>query len=129
MSPKTETWLSLAKDDLDFAEEVLKNKKRPHFAAHLCHQAIEKLLKAIVQARTNASPTPTHNFKSLCQQANISLPEDKMKWLLDLVPHYIGTRYPEDLVQLQKQYNQNFCEKLFQETREFFIWLQSTYLK
>lgn len=129
MTPKTETWLSLALDDLDFAEEVLKNKKRPHFAAHLCQQAIEKLLKAIVQAKTNSTPLHTHNLKSLCQQANLVLTNDKMEWLLDLTPHYIGARYPEDLMKLQKKYTQQFCEKLFQETKEFFEWLKTSYLK
>ena len=129
MAPKVETWLALAEDDLDFAAEVLKNGKRPHYAANLCHQSIEKLLKAIVQAKTNSMPQLTHNFKALCKQAGLELPEEKMQWLLDLAPHYIGARYPEDLFQLQKQYTQEFSEKLYRETKEFFQWLKKTYLK
>lgn len=129
MTSKTETWLALAADDLEFAEDVLKNKKRPHFAAHLCHQAIEKLLKAIVQEKTNSTPTPTHNFKILCKEAKLTLPEEKMRWLLNLAPHYIGARYPEDLFKLKQQYTQEFCENLFRETKEFFQWLKTNYLK
>lgn len=129
VNPKTQKWLVLAVDDLEFGEEILKNGKRPHWAAHLCHQAIEKLLKAIVQERKNEPPTPTHNFKILCKEANIQLSEEKMQWLMGLAPHYIGTRYPEDIFKLQKKYSQDFCENLFKETKEFFEWLKNNYLK
>ena len=128
MSPKVETWLALAQDDLDFAAEILGNRKRPHYAAHLCHQAIEKLLKAIVQSK-DESPQYTHNLKILCQQAHLNLSEDKMLWLLALGTHYLGARYPEDIFKLKKQYTQEFSEKLFKETKEFFQWLKSSYLK
>ena len=129
MSPKVETWLVLAEDDLDFASEVLKNKTRPHYVAHLCHQSVEKLLKAIVQSLINAMPARTHNFVVLCEQAGIELPKERMQWLLALAPHYIGTRYPEDLADLRKKYSQAFSEKLYQETKDFFQWLKETFLK
>ncbi|MDP2600097.1 MAG: HEPN domain-containing protein [Deltaproteobacteria bacterium] len=129
MNPKVKTWLSLAEDDLEFAGEVLANKKRPHYAAHLCQQSIEKLLKAIVQHKTDTIPNRTHNFVNLCEQAKIELPQDKMEWLLDLAPHYLGTRYPEDLAKLHEKYSQGFSEKLYRETKEFFQWLKETYLK
>lgn len=129
ITKKVETWLALAQEDLDFAEEVLQNKKRPHYAAHLCHQSIEKLIKAIVQAETSSVPQFTHNFKLLCKQGKLELPENRMQWLMDLMPHYLGTRYPEDILKLKKRYTQVFCEKLFQETKEFFQWLKSVYLK
>lgn len=105
MDSKTETRFELAKDDLEFASEILKAKKRPHYAAHFCHQAIEKILKSIIQQKTNSTPMPTHNFKALCKQAELNLPEARMQWLLDLAPHYLGARYPEDLFKLQKQYS------------------------
>jgi len=128
MDNKTRTWFELAQGDLEFAGEILAGKKRPHYAAHFCHQAIEKLLKAIIQQKTQTTPLPTHNFKSLCSQAGLSLPQNRLRWLLDLAPHYLGARYPEDLFQLQKQYTQKFCEHLFVETKEMFKWL-TAYLK
>jgi HEPN domain-containing protein len=129
MDSKTQTWLTLAQEDLDFAQDILKNGRRPHYAAHFCHQSIEKLLKAIVQAMTQETPIPTHNFKTLCKQASLELPPTRMEWLLNLAPHYLGTRYPEDLFELRKQYSQQVSETLHQETKEFFTWLRSTYLK
>ncbi|MBI5298930.1 MAG: HEPN domain-containing protein, partial [Deltaproteobacteria bacterium] len=64
INKKVETWLALAQDDLDFAEEVLQNKKRPHYAAHLCHQSIEKLIKAIVQARIDSHGQARGTFEN-----------------------------------------------------------------
>lgn len=129
MDRKTQTWFEMAKDDLEFARDILAARKRPHYAAHFCHQTIEKLLKAIVQKRTNSTPMPTHNFKTLCSQAGLELPPDKMQWLFDLAPHYLGARYPEDLFQLQKKYTQEFSQRLFNETKEFFRWLERNYLR
>lgn len=129
MDSKVKTWLTLAEDDLEFASEVLQNGKRPYYAAHLCHQAVEKLLKAIVQFRTNKLPARTHNFIALCEQAKLELTKEKMQWLLDLAPHYIGTRYPEDLAKHRKLYTQDFSQKLFSETKDIFQWLKKAYLK
>lgn len=106
MKHKSQTWFELAKNDLEFAAEILSNKRRPHYAAHFCHQAIEKLLKAIIQERTDEMPLRTHNFKLLCKQAGLELPASKMEWLLELSPHYLGTRYPEDIFKLYKRYTQ-----------------------
>ncbi|MBI5299694.1 MAG: HEPN domain-containing protein, partial [Deltaproteobacteria bacterium] len=77
----------------------------------------------------DSAPQFTHNFKLLCKQGKLELPENRTQWLMDLMPHYLGARYPEDILKLKKRYTQTFCEKLFQETREFFQWLKSVYLK
>lgn len=129
MDPKVATWLELAKDDLAFAGDVLKNRKSPHYVAHLCHQAIEKLLKAVIQQKTKQLPPRTHNFFSLCQAANLNLPEIKMNWLMEMAPHYIGTRYPEDLAKLRERYTLPYAKKVFFETKDMFQWLKKKYLK
>lgn len=69
MTNKTKTWLELATNDLALAQELLDRKKNVYYAAHYCHQAVEKLLKAIISQRTARIPFPTHNFKILLDQA------------------------------------------------------------
>lgn len=129
MDRKTKTWLELACNDLALANELLKSKGKIYYSAHFCHQAIEKLLKAIVTHRTKEVPIPTHNFKTLFEQANLSdIPNDKKKFLYSLMPHYIGTKYPEDIAQLYKHYTRAFVLKLYKETYQVFKWLK-TYLK
>ena len=68
MKDKTKTWLKLAMEDLEFAKSIITNNQRPRFAIHFCHQAIEKILKAIVQEHGVEEPKRTHSFKILCEQ-------------------------------------------------------------
>jgi HEPN domain-containing protein len=127
MKKKTKTWLELATNDLALAKELLRRKGKSYYAAHFCHQSIEKLLKAIISESTNEIPLPTHNFKLLLDQARINkdIPEDKKKFIFGLTPHYIGTKYPEDITKLYKRYTKSFVQGLFQDTQEAFRWLKA----
>lgn len=129
MKKKTKTWLELATNDLLLAGELLDRGKKVYYAAHFCHQAIEKLLKAIISEQTDEIPLPTHNFKILLDQAKLKdIPNDKKRFIFILTPHYIGTKYPEDINKLYKQYTKVFVQRLYKETQGVFKWLK-TYLK
>lgn len=125
MKKKTETWLTLAENDLEFAKQILQNKQRPYFACNECHQAIEKILKAIIQEKTNEIPPRTHNLFMLAKLTKISFSEDQNNFLLRLNPHYMGTRYPDDLVAFQRQYTKKYAAELFHKTEELFLWLKN----
>lgn len=125
MRNKTRTWLELASNDLALAKELLRRKNKVYYSAHFCHQAIEKLLKAVISERTDKIPLPTHNFKILLDQANLKdIPEDKKRFIFSLMPHYIGTKYPEDIAKLYKRYTKIFVKRLHKETTEVFQWLK-----
>ncbi len=129
MKKKTKTWLELASNDLALAKELLRRKHKVYYSAHFCHQAIEKLLKAVISERTGKIPLPTHNFKILIDQSGLKdLPEDKKRFIFSLIPHYIGTKYPEDITQLYKRYSKVFVHRLYKDTKEAFAWLKA-YLK
>lgn len=128
MREKTKTWLEIASNDLELANSIIQNKQRPHYAVHFCHQAIEKILKAIIQEHTTELPKRTHNFKILCQQAQIQLPGNIKEFLARLEPHYLASKYPEDLKQLYKNYTSSYASNLVKETGEIFSWLEQ-YLK
>jgi len=129
MEKKTKTWLELAMNDLALAKELLHRKSKVYYTAHFCHQAIEKLLKAIISERTNKIPLPTHNFKILLDQAGLKdIPEEKKRFIFSLMPHYIGTKYPEDVAKLYKQYTKIFVQRLYRQTEGVFRWLK-VYLK
>lgn len=125
MKQKTKTWLEMAQSDMAFAEDIIKNKNRPHYAIHFCHQALEKILKAIIQEHTNEFPKRTHNFRTLWEQGNIPLSEEQKLKLLDIMPHYIGSKNPEDIKVLHQTYTLNFVKKILGETKELFKWLEN----
>lgn len=124
MKKQTKTWLEMAQNDLDFARDILHRGQRPFYAAHFCHQAIEKILKAIIQERTGETPPRIHNFSLLRERAGITLPEEKEQALLSLAPHYLSTRYPEDINELYRHYTPDVVRDLFQRTEELFQWFK-----
>jgi HEPN domain-containing protein len=115
----------MAENDLDFARDILRHRQRPFYAAHFCHQSIEKVLKAVVQERTGEVPPRTHNFSMLCKAAALALPEDMADILHSLSPHYLGTRYPEDIQNLYRQYTEEHVAALLGRTEALFQWLKS----
>lgn len=125
MKEKTKSWLELAENDLEFAKRILKHGERPYYAVHFCHQALEKVLKAIIQEHTNETPKRTHNFKILWEQGRIPLSEEQKLKLLDIMPHYIASRYPEDVRILHRTYTLNFVNKILSQTKELFEWFRN----
>jgi len=56
-------WLDIADEDLGVAEDLFK-AKHWLYVAFMCHQAIEKTLKAYWCAMQPDEPPYTHNHKS-----------------------------------------------------------------
>ena len=129
MKEKTSTWLELAESDLEFAKSILEAGNRPHYAVHYCHQAIEKILKAVVQELSKEDPKRTHNFKTLCLQARLQLPANIEDFLTRLSPHYLASRYPEDMKRFYELYTAEYSRKLLLETEKTFLWLKNLILK
>lgn len=125
MKEKTKTWLEIAENDLEFAQSILKHNQRPYYAVHFCHQAIEKILKGIVQEYTSETPKLTHNFKALCEQGPIELSPKIESFLIKLAPHYLASKYPDDLQALYKKYSEEYVQNLLQETKEAFQWFKN----
>ena len=121
--------MTLAKNDLALAKDLLRKKGRYYYAAHFCHQALEKIMKAVIAERTNDIPFPTHNFKILLDQTKLKdVPIETREFLVSMVPHYIGTKYPEDIAKLYKQYTKVYVHHLYKKSWEVFKWLEA-YLK
>lgn len=126
MRKTTKTWVTLSKNDLSLAKELSQKKGRYHYSVHFCHQALEKMLKAVISEHTKSIPYPTHNFKVLLDQSHIkNIPADLKFFLISMVPHYIGTKYPEDIAKLYKKYTKAYVIEILRKTVEATIWLES----
>lgn len=129
MNKKSQTWLELASNDLEFAKQIIANKQRSYFACHYCHQAMEKLLKAVVQEESGSIPPRTHNLMTLARLSKLAFSEEQSRFLLRINPHYMATRYPDDLVRFYKQYTEEYAAKLLQETKEIFVWVKNSLIQ
>lgn len=123
MKNKTKNWLEIAESDLGLAKKLINDSAWRYYSPHFCHQAIEKLFKAIIVERTKDVPPYIHKLKKLSEIAKIKLSPDQIEWLLTLDPLYISTKYPEELQKIKKECNEKFVLKVYKNTEEIFQWL------
>ena len=113
----------MAQNDLFLAKDLANQRGRAHYAIHFCHQTLEKGLKAIIAEKTGEIPFPTHNFKSLLGQSRLKkLPEEIELFLLSMAPHYIATKYPEDIADLKKCYTKQKAKQIVEQTTKVMVW-------
>jgi HEPN domain-containing protein len=74
MKEITKAWFEFAKQDLKDAEILLKNRSTKGCVWH-CHQAIEKILKAIIIEK-GKRPRKIHDLIELLKEANVKLPKE-----------------------------------------------------
>jgi HEPN domain-containing protein len=126
MDPKQiDYWISISEYDLEVAQAVFEKGYYLH-CGFMCHQSIEKLLKALYVKTTNSLPPRTHNLDRIikdCGQESIFFKEDFI--LFDeLTPLNIQARYPAYKDLLHKLIDCNKASKLLQQCREMHAWLK-----
>lgn len=124
VDPKVKNWLELAKRDLAFAKENLNKRNFRSYSPHFCHQAIEKSFKAVIVGKTHQIQPYIHNLVRLAHLTNLEVPKEYLEILAGLNPHYIGTKYPEDIAKMFKLYTQPKVNDIYHQTEEVFQWLR-----
>jgi len=113
-------WRAYAESDLRAAETLLQSGNYPQCAFY-CQQAIEKIIKAVIVARTGHRPTFTHNFWFLVKEADLAIPDDVMTQLIRIGTHYIASRYPSASGEVPV-YDAANTRELYEQTHEVFQW-------
>jgi len=123
---KINYWVELAEDDLDVAKILIDKKKYLHFG-FMCHQVIEKILKALYAQETKEIPPYTHGLKKLAKKAKIynEFSEEQIFLLATLEPLNIEGRYPTLKQELYNSLDKDVCRKLLKDTEELMIWIKS----
>lgn len=100
--------------------------KRYLYVGFMCHQAIEKILKAFYTARIQEVPPHTHNLTKLSELAGLNqhLTETQKEYLFSIQPLNIEARYPSYKENLLKSLNHENTSKLLEESREFQSWVK-----
>jgi HEPN domain-containing protein len=117
-------WIDIADYDLATAEAMLSTE-RYLYVGFMCHQTIEKLLKAYYVRVINDTPPYTHNLSRLASLSSI-YPElsESQKDLLDMLePLNVETRYPTQKDMILKSLTREKCEALIGMTKELSEWI------
>jgi HEPN domain-containing protein len=125
MNEKIRYWVDIAEYDLLTAEAMFETK-RYLYVGFMCHQIIEKLLKAYFVKSKDQTPPYTHNLRILSETSGLSdsLDEETLLFIISLQPLNIEARYPSYKEAILKNLTQERCEHLINKTKEFFEWIK-----
>ncbi len=123
---KVKYWLDIAAYDLETAEAMYKTK-RWLYVAFMCHQVIEKSLKAYWNGTQDDDPPYTHNHARLAVGCGLyDEMSDEQKDFIDTITNYnIAARYPEDKDALAHTLSPMVCRNIIDQTRLLQKWIIS----
>ena len=123
---KVAYWLDLADYDMDTAEGLFRIQ-RWLYVGFMCHQVIEKTLKAYWCKSQMDAPPYIHNLQQLAIQSHLyeQMTAEQQRLVAVLMPMNIEARYPEYKAQLAKRLTKDFCRQLIDDTKELQSWIKS----
>jgi len=125
MSEQATYWIEIADYDLETAKAMLTSK-RYLYVGFMCHQAIEKSIKAYYSSTKEDIPPYSHNLKSLAEKCEL-LPlfsDEQLDFIEELLPMNIEARYPTHKEKMFKLLSQQKCEEIIKQTESLCQWIK-----
>jgi HEPN domain-containing protein len=123
---KIEYWIDLADYDFETAKVMLLSN-RFLYVGFMCHQCIEKALKALYVKTKLEAPPKIHSLSILIRK--IGLENDLSDSFIELVdkldPLNIEARYPTYKDELFKSLTKDYCQIVFDQTSELLKWIKT----
>lgn len=118
-------WIDIADYDLETAQAMLATE-RYLYVGFMCHQTIEKLLKAYYVRTINDTLPYTHSLSRLANLSSIyaELSESQKDFLDMLEPLNVEARYPTQKDMILKSLTREKCEVLIGMTKELSEWIK-----
>ena len=113
---------------METAKTMLQGK-RYLYVGFMCHQTIEKALKAVISknCKEGEFPPKIHHLLKLADMAKIlsALSEEQLAILKELNPLNIEARYPEYKDMLLNALTEKECRRLLLKTEELLKWIKT----
>jgi HEPN domain-containing protein len=118
-------WVELSDYDLETAE-VMQESKRFLYVGFMCHQVIEKILKALYAATQKSTPPYSHNLTLLAKDAGIfeELSDDQKDFINLIRPLNVEARYPSYKERIKQTLTEEKCRDILSQTKEFQQWIK-----
>lgn len=126
MIDKTTYWFDVADYDLATAKDLVQSK-RWIYVAFMCHQTLEKGLKAYWCATQPTDPPYTHNLLTLISGVNLTheLSSEQKLFIQAMMPLNIEARYPDYKNAIAKSLNAERSLEIIAKTEEFYLWIKN----
>ena len=127
---KIKYWVDLSDYDLETAEAMLQTKRYLYVGFMMCHQAIEKIFKAVFSKYKEETPPFVHKLVLIARQGDFYEQfSDVQKDFIDqLEPLNIKTRYPDFKKELAKKITQTKCVEILNQTKDLQQWTKGQLL-
>ena len=122
---KVTYWIDIADYDLETADAMFITK-RWLYVAFMCHQAIEKTLKAFWCGTMPDDPPYTHSHKRLADGCGLysRMSKDQKDFINTVMNYNIEARYPEDKDELTRTLTPQACRQMIDETKQLTQWIK-----
>ena len=115
-------WIKEAQEDIPVADHLFAAGDFT-YSLFFCHLFTEKLLKALVVARTAAHAPPIHNLIVLAEKATLALQPEQADLLRELMRFNIESRYPKDRASLRQACDRDYTQEKLTASKELAQWL------
>ena len=126
MNDKVTYWIEMSDYDFDTAKAMFETK-RYLYLAFMCHQTIEKILKAYWSNTLEEPPLKIHSLSRLAEKSGLDkdMSEEQTDFIDELEPLNIEARYPSYKERLIKSLTDERCKDLIEKTDKLRIWIKS----
>ncbi len=123
MRTEVKNWWKQAERDFLSAKKNLSIEEF-HITVFLCHQSVEKGLKALFIQTKKRYFDPTHSLIYLGKE--VGIPNRLLSFLRTLSPEFVTTRYPDAAFGIPyEMYDENIAQRFLSETEEVLNWIRS----
>ena len=121
---KVQYWLDIVVDDLDLAE-FLCQSRRWLYATFMCHQVIEKMLKAYWTATRDDVPPYIHEHKRLAELCGLysQMSDEQRDFLQEIRPMNIEARYPDYKRSIANTLGEDKTRQIVEQTKQMQQWI------
>ena len=118
-------WFELIEEDMSVAEDLFKTKHWL-YTAFMCHQVIEKSLKAFWVAKRDDDPPYIHDHKRLAEGCGLyeKLSEEQRLFLTTIREMNIEARYREYKSRIAATLNETNTKYLLEQTKQMQQWIR-----
>ena len=126
MNDKVTYWIEMSDYDFDTAKAMLETK-RYLYVAFMCHQTVEKILKAYWSKVLEEPPLKIHSLSRLAEKSGLDkdMSEEQTDFIDELEPLNIEARYPSYKERLMKSLTSDRCKELIEQTDKLRTWIKS----
>jgi HEPN domain-containing protein len=117
-------WVSKSKEELESAK-IMFSMSKYSYTGFMCHQCIEKALKAYFIFQNDSKQPHEHKLGKLANMTRLlsQLSENQKHTIEKLDPLYTKTRYEDYKNIIASLLTKSYCEALLEETGELLSWI------